>query len=136
MQSSKSFPGQIIISFIDSILQSILILVYFITLFSGMFTQQYGFVYSMLLPGILGIIQLISAVVRMFDSSSVTIRIFLYRYWFGVLIAFLVMCWIGFDNSKYVLYTLMILSGLLAIGYCCLSWYHSFYLSKKTNHVS
>lgn len=100
-----------------------------------MFTQQYGFVYSMLLPGIVGIMQLISAIVRMFDSSSVTIRNFLYRYWFGVLIAFLVMCWIGFDNSKYLLYILMILSGLLAIGYCCLSWYHSLYLYKKTNHV-
>lgn len=135
MQRSKPLPDRIIFSFADSILQSIVILLFCIAMLLSMFTKDPRLIYAMYLPIALGIIQLLSAVVRIFNYAPVRIRKLLYFYWLGVLIVLFVICIISSANFEYMQYILLILSAVLGMGYCCLSWYHSFYLSKKTNHV-
>jgi len=99
------------------------------------FTKDTRLIYAMYLPVVLGIMQVLSAMVRTFNSGSDQIKKLLYFYWLGVLIVLFVICIISSANFEYMQYILLILSAVLGMGYCSLSWYHSFYLYKKRNHV-
>ena len=91
-------------------------------------------IYAMYLPVALGIMQVLGAMIRTFNNSQSLIKQLLRFYWLGVGIVLFVICIIKSDNFEYMQYIILILSPVLGIGYCCLSWYHSYYLYKKSNH--
>lgn len=134
MQNSTPLRDRIIISFADSMLQSIIILLFCLAILLSRFTKDPRLIYAMYLPFAVGLLQLISAVVRTSNSNMGILRKLLRFYWVGVWIVFSMIGWMYFDNYTLLAYLLAILSAILGIYYCCLSWYHSLYLAKKNNH--